>query len=66
MALVFQNIVSKPSTLVEGIDCLRHARRENGYGYLADEWKLIQAILRLSAAIIPEQFVLLRKLHTMF
>ena len=31
--------------------------------YLADEWKLIQAVLRLGTAIIPKQLILLRKLR---
>ena len=42
---------------------LQDSHQEFGCGYLADEWKLIQAILWLSAAIIPEQLVLLRELH---
>ena len=32
-------------------------------GYLADEGKLIQAVLRLGTAIIPKQLILLRKLR---
>jgi hypothetical protein len=31
--------------------------------YLADEGKLIQAVLRLGTAIIPKQLILLRKLR---
>ena len=32
-------------------------------GYLADEGKLIQAVLRLGTAIVPKQLILLRKLR---